>query len=161
MKMNLKFEGGADLSRALSELGKDATVAGRRSLRATANEFRDALRAAAPRNAKGETKKSWTRKDGSVGSARYGQLRENIKVRESRARVNNTIVMMVTTGNAFWGSFLEWGTVKMRARPWFRPVWDRMQNVLIARLGQKLGGQIEKAAKRVAKRGVLPNGRNS
>lgn len=159
MRMTVNFEGGKDLSRGLRALGDESTKVGRRSLRQTANLLRDELIAAAPRNPAGATEKSKRLKDGSVARYRYGQLFQNIRVRELRVRMDNTIGMVVSTGNAFWGNFLEFGTRKMAARPWFRPVWDRMQNRLIAELGQVLGKNIEGAARRQARR-VLPNGRN-
>lgn len=152
MRMTTKFEGGLELSRGLRALGEESTKVGRRSLRKTANELRDALIDAAPRNEAGETEKSWRRKDGTVARARYGQLFQNIRVREMRVRKDNTIGMVVSTGNAFWGSFLEFGTVKLRARPWFRPVWDRMQNRLVASLGQILGQEIERTARQIERR---------
>lgn len=152
MRFTTRFEGGLELSRGLRTLGEEATKVGRRSLRKTANELRDALIDAAPRNKAGETEKSWRRKDGSIGRARYGQLFQNIRTRELRVRKNNTIGMVVSTGNAFWGSFLEWGTEKMDAQPWFRPVWDRMQNRLVASLGQILGQEIERTARQIERR---------
>lgn len=162
MRMRQTFSGGKELSAALAELGDEATVAGRRSLRATANMLRDAFKEAAPVDPKGPTRKFWRLKGGGSGSGFYGRLKDNIRVREARARKDHTIVMIVSMGNAFWGSFLEFGTKFLAARPWARPVFDRMHNMLISTLGKQLGSQIEKAAKRIARRNraVLPNGRN-
>lgn len=134
----MDFEGGRELSAALKALGDEATVAGRRALRSTGNELRDEIKSAAP--------------VGPGQHERYGHLRDNIRVREQRAQRDNTIVMAVTTGRAFWGNFLEFGTRKMAARPWMRPVFDRMHSRLIARLGDDLGTQIERAAKRIERR---------
>lgn len=159
MRMQVKFDGGVELSRGLRALGDESTKVGRASLRKTANLMRDELIEAAPRNPKGPTEKVRRLKDGSVARYSYGQLFQNIRVREMRVRQNNTIGMVVSTGNAFWGTFQEFGTSKLRARPWFRPVWDRMQNRLIAELGQILGKGIEQAARRQARK-VLSNGRN-
>lgn len=160
MRMTVTFEGGKDLSRGLRALGDESTKTGRRALRVTAKELQAELVAAAPRQAGGPSVKSKRLKDGTVARYSYGQLFENIRVRERAARRDNTIVMEVSTGRAFWGRFLEFGTSKMDARPWFRPVWDRMQNRLVATLGQVLGKEIEKTAKRQARR-VLANGRNA
>lgn len=151
MKMVVKFEGGAELSANLAKLGDEATKAGRRGLRATARELQAALVEAAPRS-EGGSRKYWKRANGTSASEYYGQLHENIKVREVAARKDHTIVMRVTTGNAFWGLFLEFGTVRMRARPWFRPVFDRMHNRLIDALAKSLGSEIEKAGKRIDRR---------
>lgn len=53
----------------------------------------------------------------------YGRLRQNIRVRPASARTAQKGVRIPTvrlsTGRAFWGYFLEWGTVRMRARPFF------------------------------------------
>lgn len=161
MKVNVTFEGGAELSRALAELGDESTVAGRRGLRRAAKELQQELVEAAPRQEKA-SRKYWKLKRGGTNSAMYGQLFQNIRVREVPARRDNTVVMQVSTGNAFWGSFQEFGTVNMDAKPWMRPVFDRMHNGMIAALGRFLGMEIEKAAKRIERRArkVLPNGRN-
>lgn len=147
----MEFSGGLELSKALGELGDEATVAGRRALRGTAKELQEAFVEAAPRQEQA-TRKYWRRKDGSVGSAMYGQLFQNIRVREAKARADNTIVMMVSTGDAFWGTMLEFGTKFITARPWMRPVFDRMHNSLIAALGRNLGLQIERAARRIERK---------
>ena len=151
MRFNISVSGGADLSRALASLGDESTVAGRRALRSAAKELQTALIAAAPRGT-GDAQ--------SENRRRYGQLFKNIRVREARALRNNTVVMTVSSGDAFWARFLEFGTVRMKAKPWFRPVWDRMQNRLVSGIGTQLGIQIERAARRIARRGTIPNGRN-
>jgi HK97 gp10 family phage protein len=163
MRMTVQFEGGRELSAALRTLGEESTKTGRKALRLTAKELQAELVAAAPRQAGGASTKSKRLRDGTVARYSYGQLFENIRVRERAAQRDNTIVMEVSTGRAFWGRFLEFGTSKMAARPWFRPVWDRMQNRLIGTLGQTLKVEIEKTTKRQARasRRVLANGRNA
>jgi HK97 gp10 family phage protein len=152
MKTSVTFEGGRELSQALATLGPEATVAGRRALRASAKELAEAVRSNAPVG-EGSAQKSYRTKVGQSVKYNYGRLKDNIRVREARARKDNTIVMQVTSGNAFWGRFLEFGTVKMGARPWFRPVFDRMHNSLVKAISKNLGTQIERAAKRLARKG--------
>ena len=48
----------------------------------------------------------------------------------------------VTVGpgrEGFYGFFLEYGTSKMSARPWFRPAVDRSARPAVERIGQELG----------------------
>lgn len=150
MRTTVTIDGLAELDRALAELGPEATKVGRTALRATANEVRDAVKAAAPVGT-GTTKKTARNKRGDVREYDYGRLRDNIRTREVRARRDNSVVMAVTTGNAFWGRFLEYGTRKMTARPFFRPAWDAAQRPALDTLQDKLGAGIERTAKRLAR----------
>lgn len=156
-----RMEGAAELSAALAALGAEvATKIGRQAVRASAVELRDELVEGAPLGPGG--KKYWRLKNGDVRSRDYGHLRDNIRVRAVRSRKQNHIVYEVTTGRAFWGTFLEFGTVSMRPHPWFRPILDRLHNRLFDVQADLLRTGIEKAAKRLARRSraVLPNGRN-
>lgn len=150
MKTTVQVEGFAELDRALAALGPEATKVGRAALRGAANDVRDAVKAAAPVGT-GSTKKSARNKGGDSRSYDYGRLRDNIRVREARARADNTVVMQVTTGNAFWSRFLEYGTRKMSARPFFRPAWDGSRDGALRTLQTRLGAGIERAAKRLAR----------
>jgi HK97 gp10 family phage protein len=90
-------------------------------------------------------KKYWLRKNLTVQTGYYGHLRDAIEVRRVKARNANYIVHKVSTGDAFWGYFLEFGTVKMGARPWFRPVLDanakRLQGIQIEGLRKGIEGE--------------------
>ncbi len=147
-----QVEGVEDLRKALAELGDGATKAGRAGLRAQATAVRNELRAAAPVGT-GPTVRKRRLKSGATAQADYGRLKDNIRVREEKATTDNTLVMMVTTGRAFWGAFQEFGTVNMPARPWFRPVWDRMEGVVQDQLAARLRKAIDAAARRRAKGG--------
>jgi HK97 gp10 family phage protein len=50
------------------------------------------------------------------------------------------------------GMFQEFGTFKDAAQPWFRPAWDSNQDRALTIIKVELGGEIEKAAKRYAKK---------
>lgn len=91
-------------------------------------------------------------KDGkrSLSSLKYGRLVENVRMFKLRFNIpEGVIIFRVSTGDAFWGRFLEYGTKKMLAKPWFRPALDasvtraaaemvrRMQNNA-ARMYQKI-----------------------
>lgn len=60
-----------------------------------------------------------------AGSSRlYGHLRENITVVEYPRNLDRPYGAEVTVGKAFWGYYLEYGTVRMNPHPWFRPAWE-------------------------------------
>ena len=151
MKFVVEVQGAAELDRALAALGPEATRVGRAALRKEANALRDQVRAAAPVGT-GSTVRRRTTKRGLVRTVDYGRLRDNIKTRELRALADNAVVMAVTTGNAFWGQFLEFGTRKMGARPFFRPVWDASKPFILRSLAKALGAGIERKARQLARR---------
>lgn len=93
----------------------------------------------------------------------YGHLRDNLKVVSVRARKPGMILYRVSTGDAFWGNFLELGTAHMPAHPWMRPQVDKMTGEIVATKVNVLRDGIEKQAKKQAKQAamVLPNGRNA
>lgn len=152
MRMTVHVEGLKELEEALFALGDESTVAGRRALRATSNGLRNALIEAAPHSGRASTRKYWRLKSGEVGSADYGHLRDNIRVTEQKVRKDHSIIMRVHTGDAFWANFLEFGTRNMAARPWMRPVFDRLRATMLSELKANLGRQIELAAKRNARK---------
>ncbi len=45
---------------------------------------------------------------------------------------------------------VEFGTVKMPARPFIRPAWDQTQGEALKVMGKELGKGVEKAARRLA-----------
>lgn len=48
-------------------------------------------------------------------------------------------------GEIFYGRFLELGTVKQSARPWLRPAYDRLRDVVVKRLASLTGGRVRAA----------------
>jgi HK97 gp10 family phage protein len=121
----IKLNGATELKAALEELGTVvATKVGVKANRNAARKLAALLAGAAPYDPS-TRKKYWKRKDGSVGTANYGHLRDNIRVRKIKSMNANTVRHLVSTGDAFWGNFLEFGTAKMAAQPWARPVLDR------------------------------------
>lgn len=50
------------------------------------------------------------------------------------------------------GIFTEFGTFKDAAQPWFRPAWEAHKEQALNIIKVELGGEIEKAAKRYAKK---------
>jgi HK97 gp10 family phage protein len=94
--------------------------------------------------------------------SKYGHLRTNIRVRKVDARKANAVVYAVTTGNAFWGYFLEFGTVAMAPHPWARPIVERLRGEMVTVQIAVLNRKINEAISSAPKFGpVSPNGRNA
>jgi HK97 gp10 family phage protein len=149
-----KLEGAKDLERVLGALGKDvATRIGRKAVRDPAQVLATVLRLTAPYRP--------GRRDRPNG-ADYGHLRDNLKVVSVRAKKPGLLLYRVTTGDAFWGNFLEFGTVNMPARPWMRPQVDAMKGEIVDIQVSTLSLGIERAAKKQARRFAAVNatGRN-
>lgn len=159
----VKIEGVAELKAALAELSNEvATKIGVAADRKAARLMADAMVAIAPYNERGSTMKYWwVKRKKETHSADYGHLRDNIRVRRARATTEGKVVFHIDTGNAFWGYFLEYGTVNMGARPFMRPAFDAFrEQAITVQIGELRGG-IERVAKRVKKgRPMNAKGRN-
>lgn len=157
----VRIEGLTELKAALAELSNEvATKIGVAADRKAANLMKDAMVAIAPYNPKGSIR-SRTSKAGVVTKTDYGHLRDNIRVRRARATTDNKVVFNINTGNAFWGYFLEYGTVNMSARPFMRPAFDAFKGAAIDVQINELKVGIERVAKRVKKgRAVNATGRS-
>ena len=79
----------------------------RNAARSGATRLRGALRKNAPRGT-GER---------SINSERFGSLRKNIKMSQIRGGFKFLPYYRVTTGDAFWGGFLDVGTGKFNVDP--------------------------------------------
>lgn len=142
------MEGFRELEKALKALGPEvATKAGNEGARKATNVMRDAVKKNAPRGTQ-PTKRTWRNKDGSQGSADYGRLHQNIKTRKQRAKKAHTIRYVVTTGNAFWGRFSEFGTEHEPARPWFKPAVDQIAGQVASAIQTELAKATDKAARK-------------
>lgn len=142
-------EGAKELDAALAELDTQvATKLGQVAVRASAQEGRRMLIEAAPYRPGTRLHRG----------ADYGHVRDAIKVRKARSRKANYVVYQITTLPAFWGGFVEFGTVKMSPRPWARPTVDRMPGPLVAIQIEVLRAGIERVAAKVAKGKLGPGG---
>lgn len=156
-----QVEGLRELDAALALLDTEvATKLGVTAGRKSAQALEGELKSVAPYRA-GQHLKYWSTSGGRSNSRDYGHLRDNIKVRKARSRETNYIVFNVTTGQAFWGYFLEYGTVNMAAKPWARPAVERMKDELVSIQIDILGKGINRIAAQVAKGKMLPNGRRA
>lgn len=162
MSAKMTFQGGRELERALKELGeKESTKIGNRVMRAATKRMFQEIRDRAPVGTQ-PTRRTRRKKNGQQVVADYGRLTSpgNLKFRKLPKKPGSTeISFMVTTGNAFWGLFLEFGTAEMRAYPFIRPTFDREVVPTLNFIGDELGKGIVKSARKFGK--ILPNGRNA
>jgi len=102
------------------------------------------VKADAPRSAKGKRSKA---------SETYKRLFQNIKVKPLRYLRKRKGVRgaRVSTGNAFWGMFLEFGTRFISARPWFRPAISKSVDSAVNKMKEILGRGIDREAGKLAK----------
>lgn len=156
MTMNgtaLSVEGGEELAAALRALSEDVVVRlGNRAARAGTNLLKEAIVSAAP---VGPGKAKLRRnKSGELVVMDYGHLRDNIKVRgigkalRSDMNSGGYFEFSISAGHAFWGKFLEFGTVKMAARPFFRPAFDANSQAATDKVGDVLKAGITRARRK-------------
>lgn len=148
-RVRVKFSGGKQLQRALEDMGEEmATKTGHQANLKAAQYMREKYVEAAPYQP-GPTVKSWRKKNGDVVTADYGHLKENIRIRRDKAHKEGHIVHLVTVGRAFWGRFLEYGTVKMAARPWMRPAFEANKGAVTGIQREELERLIKRTAKKI------------
>lgn len=151
--MAFSLEGWEDLQRALHKLSEDTALrAGNNAARAGANYLKARIVENLP---VGPGKPKLRRnKRGTIIETDYGHLRDNVKVRgagrKARAAMNlaGEFEYTISPGAAFWGKFLEYGTVKMAARPVWRPTFDSETDATVNRVGEVLARNIARFARR-------------
>lgn len=135
------LHGVAELKAALAEVGTAvATKLGKQADRDAANLMAAAMKETAPYS-----------NDTPGKASDKPHLRDEIKVRLRPSYSPTTIVYRITTGKAFWGAFLEFGTVKYAAHPWMRSAFDSTVHAAIDLQIAVLREGIEAVAKRAAR----------
>lgn len=141
-----------DLYKALGDLGeaaaskRTATAAVRDGTRVLA----DGVQGAAPVGTR-PTRKYWKTRAGETRSADYGRLRDNIVIRKAKPLKKTYTGYNITTGDAFWGVFQEFGTINMAAHPWMRAAIDAFKHAAIERVAESLRARISKIKAKRAK----------
>lgn len=79
-------------------------------------------------------------------TSKYGTLKDNIRVAPAK-KIRTGFHAKASTGDAFWGLFLEFGTVKMKKKPWFLPAWDGVKMQSWDTLHRELKAGVEGAVK--------------
>jgi HK97 gp10 family phage protein len=137
-----KLEGFSALDKALGQLTK-ATAKNvlKRTLTKAAKPIDDDASAAAPH----DTGKLET-------SVITGTRLTRSQARSSRLQTSNYYAEIHVGTSMGRGMFQEFGTFKDQPQPWFRPAWEANKDQALNIIKVELGGEIEKAAKRYAKK---------
>lgn len=126
-----RLHGARELDRVLAQLPKQVGAkAIKNAALAGAGEVRKAARAAAPVD--------------------EGDLKKSITARATKTGTASITYRIGATARAYYGMFLEFGTSKMSARPWFRPAWEESKQRALDKVGKRLGENITKAARKLA-----------
>jgi len=158
----IMVEGFQELDAQLAAVGATlATEAAEAAVLASAKLLQAGWTQGAPYR-ESERRKYSVSATGASRSAFYGHLNTNIRIRKVNARKANAVVYAVTTGDAFWGYFLEWGTVAMAPHPWARPIVERLRGEMVTVQIDVLNRKIDEAIDSAPKSGrVLTNGRTA
>lgn len=141
MKVTTKVDGLKELDRALNQLpDKVHNRVLQSAVTSSIRKARKAIKTAAPRGAVP-----------SQASEQYGPLHKNLKVGKARTKKSRKSAF-VSTGKAFWGYFLEYGTRSIPARPWFVPAFERSQAAMMDELKLKLRKGIDKQFAKMVKK---------
>ena len=155
----VRIEGLAQLDRALRELPQRIANRGlRASVYAGAKVIRDEARSRAPKAAQslgpkqpppGTLKRSVIMKhirelSGGGRQTFYVLVRHGKKYRNQGKRGN-------LSQDAWYWRFVEFGTVKMSARPFLRPAFDMKKNDALTAIKTRLAERIEQAARELKK----------
>jgi HK97 gp10 family phage protein len=130
-----QIDGAAELDAKLARLGQEvATDIGVDAVNAAARALADHWVAIAPFDPNRDP------------ARKYGHLRDEIRVRREGTDNVHQIAFRVSTGNAFWGYFYEFGTVRQPPRPIFRSATEGMKDELVTIQIQRLRAGIEAIA---------------
>jgi len=127
-----EIEGAAELDAKLARLGQEvATDIGVDAVSASAMALTERWKAIAPFDPNRDP------------GRKYGHLRDEIRFRREGTDNPNVVAYRVTTGDAFWGYFYEFGTVRQPPRPRFRAETEGMKDELVNIQIQRLRAGIE------------------
>lgn len=121
MNVSIKIEGLDEFIEGLGNFdqkARDRIV--RNAARAGATEVQRAVKKAAPIDMGRRSKQSRL----------YGHLRENIRVKQ----IGRLPYYKVTTGNAFWGMYLNRGTKFIKPSRWFDNAVDTVRESVVAKM---------------------------
>ncbi len=139
--LRFKMSGTDQLIRSMKQLPKSMTKAVLRgAMRKVLMPVKRSAEAKAPVGATGRFKSSFEIRSTLSKRQRKGQA----------GRFSGGVVMYVGSTDPK-AHLLEFGTVKMAARPTLRPAWDMHKRKMVGVLGDELWKSLARAAKRLAK----------
>lgn len=122
MSKHFDVGGFDELEKALAKLGPQVgTKEGQKAVMKGARHIAKNIRKAAPVG-DADTSRTYSTATGTQ-TVDYGHLKRNIRVQRKKRKGPKTVAGILGTGAAFWGRFLEFGTRKMSAKPWFGPAF--------------------------------------
>lgn len=146
MKMTVKTTGLKDVDAALAKIEKKATQKAvmRRALKTAAQPMADAAKSKAPRD------------DGdlqaSIGVSTKLSDRQKKLHRKLFRNDKAAVEMFVGPGQLPQAHNQEFGNEHHGPQPFMRPAWDQEAMPTLERLGQEMWSEIDKQAKRAAKK---------
>lgn len=151
-RIRMEMKGWDELKRGLEQLGQElATRAGKSAIRAGAKALSEHVKAATPVGDE-DTSRTYKNKSGESVTVDYGHARDNIKVKMARPKKAFNVVAIVSFGSAFWARFLEYGTVRMAAKPFAKPAFDDAAPVVLEKVRTSLSASIDRLAKKYGRR---------
>lgn len=124
----------------LDRLARSAKDAARPAAQAGAQIFHDEVRARVPMSAKPhKSGKAWYT-PGTLRKAIYQAYAE-----KDSGNGKATYRIAWNRSHAFYGKFLEWGTVKMAPKPFLRPAYDAARDRAIRAAQQMLAASVKKS----------------
>ncbi|MCJ8139567.1 HK97-gp10 family putative phage morphogenesis protein [Falsirhodobacter halotolerans] len=146
MKLTVRTSGFRELDAALKQF-KKSTAKGvmRRALKAAAQPMADLGSSLAPR---GDTE---TLAPSVTAGAKLSK-RQKAMHRKMFRSDKASVEMFVGAGPLSSAHNQEFGNINHGAQPFMRPAWDREAKPTLARLGDEMGKEIDKTAKRVPAR---------
>lgn len=149
VRVDIELDGFKELDRALGKLPYEVgTKVLQNAVTSAILPARKAIYNAAPIGQ--DDNRNPESKSGKI-KLKYGKLRENIKKRKSRTYSDKSKSAYISTGDAFWGFFLEFGTRYIPATRWFSKAFESAQNEMLAKLKKDLARGIEKKFKELTK----------
>lgn len=150
MTVTIKWSGLRELERSLIELPKaTAKNTVRRTSRKALEPFLASVKAKAPLSDPADTPE---RQPGALrDSYIIGTKLNPSQARQARREGKHFTEVYAGTNDPV-GVFQEFGTINHPPQPHARPAWDETKDEALAIFSRDLGGEIEKAAKRLAKK---------
>lgn len=150
VQTEIKLEGFAELDKALATLPYEIGVKVLQNAVSSAilPAFK-AVKSAAPIG--NEQARNPDSKSGKI-KLKYGKLRDNIKKRKTKTYADNSKSAYISTGNAFWGFFLEHGTRYIPATHWFSRAFESSQDAMLSKLKADIARGIDKKFREMTKR---------
>ena len=159
--MQVKIFGLEQLKKALNQLPVEIQQKALRSaVSASAKVVVDAAIAKAPAGDTGNLKKAIYRYRSRSGSGTGGEtylvgVRKGKKAYANTARnrrLNRVGKKYTVEGEAYYWRYLEFGTVKMQAKPFMRPAFEGSKSRILDVMKERLGKAIQDQAKKLAKK---------